>query len=122
MYKVFIDSKAEQDLVDIFLYITEILKALDAARRLYSKIKKEISGLASMPHRCALIAEEPYTQLGVRKLLIENYIAFFLSFTAQKQAKTPSGSWNNTRIIAHIFLYVSMHLCLKKYNFSVFYM
>lgn len=78
MYKVIIDSKAEQDLVDIFLYITETLKAPDAAKRLYSKIKKEISGLASMPHRSALIAEEPYTQLGVRKLLIENYIAFFL--------------------------------------------
>lgn len=78
MYKVIIDFKAEQDLVDIFLYITETLKTPDAAKRLYSKIKKEISGLASMPHRFALIAEEPYTQLGVRKLLIENYIAFFL--------------------------------------------
>lgn len=78
MYKVIIDSKAEQDLVDIFLYITETLKAPDVAKRLYSKIKKEISGLASMPHRCALIAEELYTRLGVWKLLIENYIAFFL--------------------------------------------
>lgn len=78
MYKVMIDSKAEQDLVEIFLYITETLKAPDTARRLYSKIKKGISGLSSMPHRCALIGEEPYKQLGVRKLLIDNYIAFFL--------------------------------------------
>jgi plasmid stabilization system protein ParE len=78
MYKVIIDSKAEQDLVDIFLYITDTLKAPDAAKRLYSKIKKEIAGLASMPNRCVLIAEEPYAQLGVRKLFIENYIAFFL--------------------------------------------
>lgn len=78
MHKVIIDSKAEQDFVDIFLYIMGALKAPDAARRLYSKIKKEISELSSMPHRCALIAEKPYRQLGVRKLLIENYIAFFL--------------------------------------------
>lgn len=78
MYKVIIDSKAEQDLVEIFHYITETLKAPDAARRLYFKIKKEISELSSMPHRCSLIAEEPYKQLGVRKLLIESYIAFFL--------------------------------------------
>lgn len=85
MYNVIIDSKAEQDLVEIFLYITETLKAPDTAKRLYSEIKKEISGLSSMPYRCALIAEEPYTQLGVRKLLIENYIAFFLvSETAQE--------------------------------------
>ena len=73
MYKVIIDSLAEQDLVDLFVYITETLKAPDAAKRLYGKIKKEISNLASMPYRCPLIAE-----LGVRKLFIENYIAFFL--------------------------------------------
>ena len=78
MYKVIIDSLAEQDLVDLFVYITETPKAPDAAKRLYGKIKKEISNLASMPYRCPLIAEEPYAQLGVRKLFIENYIAFFL--------------------------------------------
>lgn len=71
--------------MDIFLYITKTLKAPDAARRLYSTIKKEISGLASMPRRCALIGEEPYTQLGVRKLFVENYIAFYLvNETAQE--------------------------------------
>lgn len=78
MYNVIVDSKAEQDLIDIFLHITETLKSPDAARRLYSKIKKEISSLASMPYRCALIAEEPYAHLGVRKLAIESYIAFFV--------------------------------------------
>lgn len=85
MYEIIIDSGAEQDLVEIFLYITEILKAPDAARRLYSKIKKEISELSTMPHRCALIAEEPYKQLGVRKLPIENYIAFFLVDEAARE-------------------------------------
>ena len=78
MYRVIIDSKAEQDLFDIFLYITETLNATDAAEQLYSKIKKKLSNLSSMPHRCPLISTEPYKSLGVRKLFIENYIAFFL--------------------------------------------
>lgn len=77
MYKVIIDAKAERDLNDIFLYITETLKAPEAAGRLYSRIKKEISGLSTMPHRCSPVTEEPYSQIGVRKLLIGNYIAFF---------------------------------------------
>lgn len=78
MYHVIIDSKAEQDLFDIFLYITETLKASDAAERLYSKMKRNLSKLSSMPHRCPFISSEPYHTLGIRKLLIENYIAFFL--------------------------------------------
>ena len=78
MYKVIIDSLAEQDLAELFVYITEILKAPDVAKRLYGKIKKEISNLASMPYRCPLISEAPYAQLGVPKLFIEKYIAFFL--------------------------------------------
>lgn len=78
MYKVIIDFPAEQDLTDLFFYITETLKTPDAAKRLYEKIRQEISALASMPYRCPLISEEPYSRLGVRKLFIENYIAFFL--------------------------------------------
>ena len=65
------DSLAEQDLIALFFCITETLKASDAAKRLYGKIKKEIFNLASMPYHCPLIAEEPYVRLGMRKLFRE---------------------------------------------------
>jgi len=78
MYSVIIDSKAGRDLEDIIIYITETLKAPDAARNLYHKIKHEILNLELMPYRCPLIAEPPYSQIGVRKLFVENYIAFFV--------------------------------------------
>lgn len=78
MYKVIIDRAAEQDLAEILEYISAVLHAPDAAKRLYRKIKQEIMSLDTMPSRCALIAEEPYNQLGIRKLFIDNYIAFLL--------------------------------------------
>lgn len=78
IYKVIIDINAEQDLVEIFSYITETLKAPAAAKRLYTKIKQEIIGLKDMPQRCPLIDEEPYSLIGVRKKFVGNYIIFFI--------------------------------------------
>lgn len=78
MYKVIIDRAAEQDLAEIFECVSATLHAPDAAKRLYRKMKQEIMSLNAIPSRCVLIAEEPYNHLGVRKLFIDNYIAFFL--------------------------------------------
>ena len=85
MYKVIIHFRAEQDLMDIFLYITEYLKALDTAQHLYSKIKQQISTLESMPYRCSLVSDEPYKQLGIRKQFIDTYIIFFVVKEAEKE-------------------------------------
>ena len=85
MYKVIIHSRAEQDLMDIFLYITEYLKAPDTAQHLYSKIKQQISTLESMPYRCSLVSDEPYQQLGIRKQFVDNYIVFFVVKEAEKE-------------------------------------
>lgn len=85
MYKVIIHSRAEQDLMDIFLYITEYLKAPDTAQHLYSKIKQQISTLESMPYQCSLVSDEPYQQLGIRKQFVDNYIVFFVVKEAEKE-------------------------------------
>lgn len=85
MYKVIIHSRAEQDLIDIFLYIMEHLKAPDTAQYLYSKIKQQISTLESMPYRCTLVSDEPYKQLGIRKQFVGNYIVFFVVKEEEKE-------------------------------------
>lgn len=85
MYNVIIEFKAEQDFESILLYITKTLKSPDAAKRLYQKIKEELTKLSSMPNRCSLVTEEPYSQLGVRKLFIEKYVAFYLVDESAKE-------------------------------------
>lgn len=77
-YKVFIEVPAQRDLHGILLYIAGTLKEPVVARRIYSSIKEQILTLSQMPLRCSVVQDQPYAAIGVRKLLVENYIAFFI--------------------------------------------
>ena len=76
-FKVVIESTAEQDLVDILSYIAYTLKEPIIAKRIYLSIREKLQSLEHMPCRHAIIDEEPYTTMEVRKILVENYIAFY---------------------------------------------
>lgn len=77
-YEVHFTDKAEQDLIEILLYVSEILKEPGIAERLYGTIKKQVQSLNHMTQRYAIVEEEPYRTYGVRKIPIENYIAFYI--------------------------------------------
>lgn len=78
VYKIVIEETAETDLVGIISYIANTLHERDVAARIYESIKKEISGLNKMPFRCAVVGEEPYRSMGVRKKSVENYSVFYV--------------------------------------------
>lgn len=86
-YSVEFTAPAERDLLDIYTYVAGTLKAPEAALGLYETLRAEINSLAFMPERHAVIDEPPYRERGVRKLLIENYIAFYL---ANRESRTVS--------------------------------
>lgn len=77
-YSVQLTQPAEKDLLGIYAYISQILKEPRTAARIYRSIRKEILPLSTMPERCPVICEPPYAEIGVRKLLVENYIVFYL--------------------------------------------
>lgn len=77
-YKVIMESLAQKDLQGILRYITDTLKEPVVARRIYTLIKEQILALGQMPLRHSMIQDQPYAAIGVRKLLIENYIAFYV--------------------------------------------
>lgn len=77
-YKIVIERTAENDLSDILSYISNTLHEPIIAKKLYSEIKEKFLNLKSMPHRHKIVNEEPYRSIGVRMLLIENYIAFYV--------------------------------------------
>jgi plasmid stabilization system protein ParE len=83
-YKVYIDASAEQDLSAILSYIALTLKEPAAAKRIYSSIKEKILSLRQMPERHSIVNEEPFAQQGVRMLLVENYIAFYIITDAKE--------------------------------------
>lgn len=77
-YKIVIEKTAEKDLVGILSYISYTLHEPNIAIKVYSTIKKEILSLNKMPFRHAVISEEPYNSMGVRKIPVENYVAFYV--------------------------------------------
>lgn len=77
-YKVIIEPTAENDLYEIFHYIGGILHEPRSAERIYFAIKDQVSSLSEMPLRYPLIQEEPYRSMGVRRIQIESYTAFYL--------------------------------------------
>lgn len=77
-YKVIIEFLAERDLHGLLYYITDTLKEPVMARRVYTSIKEQILTLKSLPLRHSVVQEQPYATKGVRKLLVENYIAFYI--------------------------------------------
>lgn len=77
-YNVIIESSAEKDLYGILTYISETLLEPAVAKRIYLSIKEQILSLSFMPLRYALIDEEPYRSMGIQKIPVENYIAFYI--------------------------------------------
>lgn len=76
-FEVKIVEAAEQDLNQIFGYITDTLHEPEAAVRLLASFRDAINSLQQLPFRQRPLQEEPYASLGVRRLFVGNYIAFY---------------------------------------------
>ena len=83
-YRIVIEKTAENDLVSILSYISDSLKEPGIALKIYSSVKKEILTLNKMPFRYATVNEEPYRSLGIRKIPVENYTAFYIASEKEK--------------------------------------
>ena len=79
-----ITEPAENDLYEIGNYISKELLEPDAARRKVEKIGQAILSLEEMPLRNGLVADEKFALLGIRKILIDNYVAFYIADESRK--------------------------------------
>lgn len=77
-FKVIIEESAEKDLASILSYISESLKEPAIAKRIFLSIREQVLSLKHMPFRFAVVDEGPYAAMGVRKIPVENYTAFYL--------------------------------------------
>ena len=91
-FRIIYSADALDDLRDIYSYIAFNLMAKSTAKNLVSRIRSEISSLKSMPERYPLAEWEPWHSMGVRTLLVGNYIAYY-----------HPNLENNTILIARIF-------------------
>ncbi|UNC91734.1 type II toxin-antitoxin system RelE/ParE family toxin [Candidatus Contubernalis alkaliaceticus] len=77
-YKVLMTEPAVDDLQAIVKYISDELLEPVIAKKLVGKIKEAVMGLEKLPTRHALVADERLAAQGIRKLIVENYIAFYV--------------------------------------------
>jgi len=77
-YQVQITRTAKQDLKDIVGYVSTQLQERRTAQKLYQSIRENVLGLDCMPERYPLWEDEPWHSYGLRKLLVTNYLVFYL--------------------------------------------
>lgn len=77
-YNIKFTPKAAEDLDEIYSYISTKLFAEMAAVNLMNKIESSIMRLKEFPLSCSYVIDKPLRNKGYRKLIIENYIVFYL--------------------------------------------
>ncbi len=77
-YSIQITEPAEQDLYEIGSYISKELLEPETAKKVISKIAKGIYSLEDMPLRNPLVADESLAYKGIRKIMVDNYIVFYI--------------------------------------------
>ena len=75
---------ASEDLDEIYSYISYELFNEDAADHLMEKIETSIMRLKDFPFSCSFVDDEILKSKGYRKLIVENYIVFYLVSEKEK--------------------------------------
>lgn len=86
-YDIQITEPAEKDLYGIGAYISKELLEPETAKKVVSKIAKGIITLEEMPLRSALLADDRLAHKGIRRILVDNYIVFYI-VTEESKAVT----------------------------------
>jgi len=76
-YSVDVSEPAENDLRDIVRYIAAQVSAPVSALNIMELLEEAMAGLSDMPQRCPLVTDERLSQMGYRKLMVNNHIVFF---------------------------------------------
>ena len=78
VYSVLYSPAAKDDLFGVYSYIaTELLEPEIAAKQT-DRIRKAIRNLEHLPPRHAHVNWEPWLSMGMRKLVVDNYMVFYL--------------------------------------------
>ena len=76
-YNIIIEKYAQKDLESIYNYICNKLVNKEAAIKLLNKINEKFDYIALFPKSAPLIINNYVKNKNIRKLLIDNYIAFY---------------------------------------------
>ena len=76
-YEIIMTPDAADDLIRLRDYIADTLLAPDTARAYLRMVRTEIKKLTSMPKRSKCLDDEPWHSLGIRKLIVKNFVIYY---------------------------------------------
>ena len=77
-WKVVLTPEFKQEFRNIYAYIAEVLLAPETAKNQVGRILELVESLSEMPHKFALVEKEPWHSRGLRKLVADNYVVFYM--------------------------------------------
>ncbi len=77
-YTVKITDRALADMEEIYNYIANQLQASENAMGQYNRIAEAIEGLNVFPERVRLMESDLERTMGLRRLVVDNYSAFYV--------------------------------------------
>ena len=77
-YNVFMTHTATEDLKSIASYIANELREPSIAIKLVGNIKEAVMSLEQMPTRHSLLSDANLVVQGIRKIMVDNYIVFYI--------------------------------------------
>src|SRR5690625_904351 len=84
-YRLKFTPKASDDLEEIYRYISSELFAENEANSLLDKIETSIMRLKDFPYSCNFVSDDFLKNKGYRKLIVDNYIVFYVVDKKEKQ-------------------------------------
>ncbi len=101
-YEVIVEAAAEEDLYNIFDYISNSLFETETAKNLIEAISGAFESLEQFPLRTPIILRERYKDINLRRLIVKNYSVIY--FADEKKHRVHIISViNNRRDIEYLF-------------------
>lgn len=76
-YNIVYSSEAVEDLKDIYSYIAYELYSPNSGKKQVNRIRKAIKSLDLMPSRYSLVDWEPWKEIGMHKVSVDNFVIFY---------------------------------------------
>jgi len=83
-FDIQISRPAEKDLLDIKNYISKELAQPETAQKFLAKLSHKINSLEKMAFRNPVVKDERLSRLGIRKLVVDNFLVFYYIKEEQK--------------------------------------
>ena len=84
-YNLVVYPKAELDMDDIFNYIYSVLHNTSAAIKQIEDFESALNKVCSFPESCPLVENEYIANKSLRKLIVNNYIVFYIADKLKKE-------------------------------------